>query len=107
MTNLTQPTISQLLVLWYEVIGPLHHKDRDCHFAISRRFCCYRETTWALEHHGYLLNETDETFPTYDAAESRLRGILILGITSWMNCEDAELTTARREEILAQINTTL
>lgn len=87
------PRIPRLLALWHRVIGPLHHKDRDCHFRISAHWCAYRRDgrpEWELEHDGYLIQGETETFPTYEAAEARLIEVLAAGIREWLDLEEPE-----------------
>lgn len=92
-SNLT--LIGRLLALWYKTIGPLHHKDRDCHFVIALQFCTYGEPLWVLTHAGYLLHRVEKTCASYAEAESRLVDLLADGIRSWLtasrDCDDADL----------------
>lgn len=72
-----QPFTKQLLETWYELIGGDHHKDRDCHFYIERNFSTYKKSEWRLYHHGYWIDDYEETFPTYKEAEKGLQDLLI------------------------------
>lgn len=95
------PTIPELVALWYETIGALHHKDRDCHFRIVTHWRYAGELDYQLEHVGYLLDRIEETFETYELAEERLRELLVTGITDGLDHEDCEISVARRAAILA------
>lgn len=96
-------TIPHLMSLWYEVISPLHHKDRDCHFYITKHFQYGGDSTRELTHYGYLLREINETFQTYDEAENRLREVLISGINEWLIVDDCDIPEARRNAILEEV----
>lgn len=97
------PTISQLTSLWYETIGGLHHKDRDCHFAISRHWSYAGESKWFINHTGYLLGDHVIECVSYEEAETRLAALIVKGIREWVDCDDSTLTPARRAEILASL----
>lgn len=96
-------SVAQLTALWYETIGGLHHKDRDCHFRISAHWKYSGEQTFDVEHAGYLLPEVDKSFTTCADAEEYLVHLLVHGIRSWIDCEDSSLTNERRAEILASL----
>jgi hypothetical protein len=64
--------IERLLKLWYSLIGGDHHKDRDCWFFIGRDYCTYNEPLWSVTHHGYILGEYNESFPTFEKAQEGL-----------------------------------
>jgi hypothetical protein len=61
-------TITQLTDEWYKLIGKDHHKDRDCHFYINTVWSYGKDQTYRVEHHGYVADEIDEDFETYDKA---------------------------------------
>lgn len=42
---------------WLNTIGPQHHKDRDCHFSIERRWSYGEPPVWIAEHYGYWVTE--------------------------------------------------
>lgn len=71
--------IEQLLKLWYSLIGGDHHKDRDCWFFIERDYCTYNEPLWGVKHHGYILGDYNESFPTFIEAQEGLIEFLIEG----------------------------
>lgn len=98
--------ISELTALWYETIGSLHHKDRDCHFSIIKRWKYDGQIKYEVEHHGYILGELNVSFNSYDAAESYLVLFLHLGILKWIDCDDNlnYITKERRREIILEAN---
>ena len=76
--------IEQLLALWYSCLVD-HHKDRDCHFYIERRFSTYLPNMWFIRHPGYISSigdDDEEQFNTYAEAEDRLIALLIDKIKS-------------------------
>jgi hypothetical protein len=60
--------ITQLTDEWYKLIGKDHHKDRDCHFYINTVWSYGQDQKYRVEHHGYVADEIDEDFETYDKA---------------------------------------
>jgi hypothetical protein len=74
--------ITKLLDLWYQCIGPAHHKSRDCRFTISTNYCTYQDIDYTVEHHGYILHRlpTFTTFKTLGEAENYLVTLLTYGI---------------------------
>lgn len=72
-----QALTQQLLELWYELIGGDHHKDRDCHFYIEKNFSTYRKSKWRLHHRGYLIDDYEKMFDSYEQAEKGLQDLLI------------------------------
>lgn len=79
----TKLVINNLLDLWYSCIKPTHFKDKDCHFRIRMDFCTYRKLEYTVEHHGYILHHIpyENSFATYEEAESYLISLLIYGIS--------------------------
>ena len=75
--ELNEKIISELLKLWYDLIGQDHHKDRDCHFFIERDYCTYGELFWTVRHDGYILKDYTEEFPTFQKAQQGLIDFLI------------------------------
>lgn len=86
MTN--EHRISRLVALWYETIGPLHHKERDTHFRISQHWKYDGQMEWEVEHEGYLTEFTGGPFKTREAAEVALIDHLANAIDSWLECDD-------------------
>ena len=61
-------TITNLTNEWYQLIGRDHHKDRDCHFYINTVWSYGQDQKYRVEHYGYVADEIDEDFNTYDQA---------------------------------------
>ena|SRR3989304_3109197 len=73
--------ITKLTELWYRLVNLDHHKDRDCHWYINRinsRVWSYGEQPenkkpyYSVEHDGYVFEEVEEIFKSYNEAESFL-----------------------------------
>ena len=69
--------IVSLSLEYYQNIGPIHHKDKDCHWYISKVFSYGREPYYRVEHYGYLWDRefdgiSDIAFSTYEDAEAQL-----------------------------------
>jgi hypothetical protein len=84
MKPTTDEQIIRLVSLWYEVICPLHHKDRDCHFHIERTWS-YTPTgqyspKWSFSHRGYLRESPDNQYDTIQEAMDSLRDYLVEAI---------------------------
>ena len=75
MNNIIEE-ITKLTDEWYSLIGSEHHKDRDCHWYIETKWSYGRYPTYIIRHHGYVLDEIEENWSTYDMALKRLKEIL-------------------------------
>lgn len=64
------------LVGFYQRTLVDHHKDRDCHFSIVKKWSYGDEPVYAVEHDGYI-HEFFETFQTNKEAEEFLSNKLI------------------------------
>ena len=42
-----------LTAKWYKYVGMDHHKDRDCHWYITKTYSYGQEPYWIASHHGY------------------------------------------------------
>lgn len=84
---MTQTTLLELLSEYQNLISCDHHKDRDCHFSVSREFSYGDEVGWTVSHYGYCNRENDsgysECFHTYSEAEEHLKSLL----TAWIKKE--------------------
>ena len=85
---------SELMDLWYKIIGQDHHKDRDCHFFIERHYCTYNKPVWIASHRGYI-SEYEETFNSFSEAQKGLIEFLVEAIAEQI--DSAEVL--RREEL--------
>jgi hypothetical protein len=45
--------IVELTDRWYRYVGMDHHKDRDCHWYITKTYSYGQEPYWVASHHGY------------------------------------------------------
>jgi len=68
--------VTDLTEQWYKLIGPDHHKDRDCHWYIETKWSYGNSPEYCVVHHGYILGELNETWQTYDLALYRLKELL-------------------------------
>lgn len=69
--------ITELTDEWYTLIGPDHHKDRDCHWHIETVWSYGRDPVYTVHHYGYILDKIEEECISYDVALQRLKEILI------------------------------
>lgn len=67
-TKELQEQITALTCEWYKTIGGDHHKDRDCHWTIAVRWSYGQEPKFTIEHHGYILDNIEQTYQSYRAA---------------------------------------
>lgn len=75
--NETVNEISKLTEEWYNLIGPEHHKDRDCHWHINTTWSYGNSPVYVVEHFGYIINEQIiKTCATYEDALKTLKIIL-------------------------------
>ena len=72
-------TIKEITTLtdeWYRLIGGGHHKDRDCHWYIETKWSYGYKPEYTIRHYGYILDEIEELWDTYELALNRLKEIL-------------------------------
>ena len=66
--------IIELTNKWMKYISIDHHKDRDCHWYITKTYSYGQEPYWEASHHGYLLdNWTSPKCGTEELAKTILR----------------------------------
>lgn len=97
MTDPKEQQVKDLCLKYYQVISPDHHKDRDCHFFIAKRWSYGQWPTYEIWHSGYLMEDQPEQkveFAAYEDARDGLIAMLTRAI--------AEETARRDEE--GQIN---
>lgn len=75
--------ITELTDEWYFLIGKDHHKDRDCHWYIETKWSYGEPPKYIIQHYGYILDEIQETWKTYELALERLKEILTEEITQY------------------------
>ena len=71
--NKTEKQITELGAKYYNLIGPEHHKDRDCHWTIETRWSYGQPPVYIVEHRGYLHETERATFDSYETALAFLR----------------------------------
>jgi len=72
--------VTKLTEDWYHLIGKDHHKDKDCHWYIETKWSYGLSPTYIVRHYGYILDEVDEEFETYEEALNFLKDFLIKSI---------------------------
>ena len=80
--------ITKLTDEWYTLIGPDHHKDRDCHWYIETKWSYGKPPEHRLVHHGYILGGIHETWGTYKLALERLKELLTREIKEYIKDRD-------------------
>jgi hypothetical protein len=45
--------IVELTAKWYKYVNMDHHKDRDCHWYITKTYSYGQEPYWEASHYGY------------------------------------------------------
>jgi hypothetical protein len=69
-------TITKLTEEWYKLISGEHHKDRDCHFYIETEWSYGYPPKYFVRHYGYILDEVQEEYETYEKAQDGLISLL-------------------------------
>lgn len=65
--------ITELANRWYTLISPQHHKDRDCHFYLTKGWNYGEPSGWIIEHSSYIGWDPDGiTYDTLEQAEGAL-----------------------------------
>lgn len=73
--------ILYLTKLWYRYVGLDHHKDRDCHFYIEKRWSYGDKPYYTAYHNGYVASDFEGTkCDTLEEAQAELRDFIYLGI---------------------------
>lgn len=80
--------IRELTEEWYTLIGPDHHKDRDCHWYIETKWSYGQPPIYIIQHYGYIIDEFSETWNTYELALGRLKEILTTEIKEYIKDKD-------------------
>lgn len=78
--------ITKLTAEWYNLIGPDHHKDRDCHWYIETKWSYGERQYYLVEHYGYIVDEISEKYSTYEEALKALKSILEREIKEYRSC---------------------
>ena len=87
--------ITKLSDEWYALVGPSHHKDRDCHWYVETKWSYGQSPKYSVQHWGYILGDIVEECDSYDEALVKLEEILTKEIKEYIsyqndNDEDAE-----------------
>lgn len=62
---------------WYDYVSCDHHKDRDGHFYINKKWSYGNEPVYRVEHYGYMAEyRGNEEFSTYNEALDALIAFL-------------------------------
>jgi hypothetical protein len=80
--------ITELTAEWYKIIGPDHHKDRDCHWYIETKWSYGQPPIYIIQHYGYIIDEVSETWNTYELALVRLKEILTTEVKEYIKDRD-------------------
>ncbi len=80
--------ITDLTQQWYTLIGPDHHKDRDCHWYIETKWSYGGLPEHRIVHHGYIIGKIEETWQTYELALLRLKELLKIEIKGYIKDRD-------------------
>ena len=72
--------ITALTNQWVKLIGPRHHKDKDCCWYITSRWSHGKIPTYVVEHCGYILSDIAIECSTYKEALDTIRQQLEIAI---------------------------
>lgn len=82
----TENKVTALALEWQYLIAKDHHKDRDCHFEIIKRWSYGEKPYYTVSHDGYIIDERYIQFPkraTLEEAEHDLQEFLEDHIARW------------------------
>jgi len=68
--------ITNLTDQWYRLIGPDHHKDRDCHWYIETKWSYGEPPKYYVQHFGYILDDIVIPCTSYEKALDALKKLL-------------------------------
>lgn len=80
--------VTKLTNEWYTLIGPEHHKDRDCHWYIETKWSYGQSPSYSIRHCGYILDKISENWSSYELAMGRLKEILTEEIEQYRKYDD-------------------
>lgn len=60
--------LNVLLDFWYHYVNCDHHKERDCHFYIQKKWSYGSDLEYEVYHDGYMMDIPYKEFETYDEA---------------------------------------
>ena len=64
--------IHQLASEYQFLVAGDHHKDRDCHWSITRQWSYGEDEAWVVRHNGYLYKEVEIFAESYREAQEYL-----------------------------------
>lgn len=91
--------ITYLAAEYHALVGKDHHKDRDCHWYIETRWSYGHPPKYIARHHGYVSEELDEKYDTYQGAVIGLRAYLRECIATHKAFLEAEEFAEQMEEV--------
>ena len=87
-------SIHQLASEYQCLVAGDHHKDRDCHWSITRRWSYGEDDGWIVRHDGYCYKEVEVFCESYREAQETLIDHLTLAIAEFnemkQELDDAE-----------------
>lgn len=81
--HLTTIALTTLINNYLELVRSGHHKDKDCHFSVQKKWSYGKFLGYRVVHYGYVNCERDGEsafFPTEALAENHLKQLLICWI---------------------------
>lgn len=88
--------ITELTEKWYLLIGPEHHKDRDCHWYITTSWSYGQPPTYTVEHNGYIGENISLNCENYDAALQALQNVVTTAIAQEREHQTLENTQQQK-----------
>ena len=83
--------ITKLTEEWYHLIGPDHHKDRDCHWHINTTWSYGNSPVYVIEHFGYIIDDhVIQACATYEDALKTLNILLKKEINEYKTFQNQE-----------------
>jgi hypothetical protein len=76
--------ITKLTDEWYTLIGPDHHKEKDCHWYVETKWSYGHPAKYSVQHWGYIIGDIEEHWNTYELALGRLKEILTREIEEYI-----------------------
>lgn len=87
-TKELQDKITELTEEWRKLVVQDHCKDRDFHFYINTVWSYGQKQKYRVEHFGYIFDDIEETFDTYQEAAKYLLNTLKIMIEREKNIEE-------------------
>lgn len=70
--------ITRLTEFWYKYVSMDHHKDRDCHFSITKEWSYGSPPHYTVTHNGYVGHEIETNTNTEEHATRILYNEIVL-----------------------------